>query len=85
MAIVVYLLCMVASAFCASMLIREYRRTGTRMLLWSGLSFTAWAVNHAFVFTDFVVLPGIDLSLVRSLAALIAITLLLHGLIWDAA
>jgi hypothetical protein len=54
-------------------------------LLWSSLSFVAWAANHAFVFMDLVVLPTVDLSLVRSLVALVAISLLLYGLIWDAA
>jgi hypothetical protein len=85
MATAVYVLCMVTSAFCAVLLLREYRRTRARLLLWSSLSFVAWAANNALVFTDLVVLPGIDLSLVRAVAALTAITLLLYGLIWDAA
>lgn len=84
-AVAVYLLCVVTSAFCATLLIREYRRTHTRLLLWSGLSFTGWAINHALVFTDLVVVPGADLSLIRAVAALIAVSLLLYGLIWDAA
>jgi len=65
--------------------LREYRRSRARLLLWSSLSFVAWAVNHALVFTDLVVLPGVDLSMIRALAALAAISLLLYGLIWDAA
>lgn len=85
MATAVYLLCMLTSAFCAVLLLREYRRSGARLLLWSSLSFVGWAANNALVFTDMVVLPGIDLSLVRALAALIAVSLLLYGLIWDAA
>jgi hypothetical protein len=83
MAVAVYLLCMLTSAFCAALLLREYRRTSTRLLLWSCLSFMGWAVNNALVFTDTVVLPGIDLSLLRGIAALVAVSLLLYGLIWD--
>lgn len=80
----VYLLCVLTSAFCAILLMREYRRTSSRLLLWSGLSFLGWAVNHALVFADLVVFPGFDLSLVRAVAGLAAISLLLYGLIWDA-
>jgi hypothetical protein len=84
MAIAVYMLCMLTSAFCAGLLLREYRRTSARLLLWSSLSFIAWAVNNALVFTDLVVLPGVDLSLVRGAAALTAVSLLLYALVWDA-
>jgi hypothetical protein len=85
MATAVYLLCMLTSAFCAILLLREYRRTRARLLLWSCVSFVAWAVNNALVFIDLVLLPvTIDLSLVRALVALIAISLLLYGLILDA-
>lgn len=85
MATSVYVLCMVTSAFCAVLLLREYRRTRARLLLWSSLSFVGWAANNAMVFMDLVVLPGVDLSLVRSVTALAAVSLLLYGLIWDAA
>jgi len=84
MAVAVYLLCMLTSAFCAALLLREFYRTQARLLLWSSLSFVAWAANNAFVFADLVVLPAIDLSIVRAVLALIAISLLLYGLIWDA-
>jgi hypothetical protein len=76
---------MLTSTFCALLLLREYRRTSARLLLWSGLSFTGWAVNNALVFTDLVIVPGVDLSVVRALAGLAATSLLLYGLIGDAA
>lgn len=81
----VYTLCMLTSAFCAVLLLREYRRSRARLLLWSSLSFVAWAVNHALVFTDMIILPAGDLSLMRSIVALLAVSLLLYGLAWDAA
>ena len=49
MATSVYLLCMLTSGFCAMLLLREYRRTSTPLLLWSGLSFVGWAINNALV------------------------------------
>ena len=81
MAVAVYALCMLTSAFCAVLLLREFRRTGARLLLWSSLSFVAWAANNALVFTDLVVLPASDLSVVRSGVALVAVSLLLYALI----
>jgi hypothetical protein len=85
MATAVYLLCMLTSAFCAALLLREYRRTSARLLLWSSLSFVGWALNNALVFADLVVFPGNDLSTARTLTSLVAVSLLLYGLVWDAA
>ena len=85
MAVAVYLLSMLTSAFCAVLLLREYRRTRTRLLLWSSLSFLGWALNNALVFTDLVLLTTVmDLALPRALVALASIALLLYGLVWDA-
>jgi hypothetical protein len=83
MATFVYVLCVLTSTFCAVLLLREYRRSRARLLLWSSLSFIAWAVNNALVFADLAALPGVDLSLVRASASVSAVSLLLYGLIWD--
>ena len=85
MAVAVYVLCMLTSAFCAILLLREYRRSPARLLLWSSLSFVAWAANNALVFTDLVVYPQGDLSLIRAVVAVTAVSILLYGLVWDAA
>ncbi len=85
MATAVYFLCAVTSTLCAALLIREYvRRPHTRLLLWSSLSFTALALSNALVFTDFVVFPDVDLSLLRAATACAAVALLLFGLVWEA-
>jgi len=80
----VYVLSFLTSSFCATLLMREYWRTRSRLLLWSSISFMFWALNHAMVFTDLVMFPELDLSLTRASLALVAISLLLYGLIWDA-
>ena len=84
MATAVYFLCALTSAACAMALIRDYFRRHTRFLLWASLSFTGFAVSNALVFTDFVILPEVDLSLLRAGSACLAITLLVIGLVWDA-
>jgi uncharacterized protein DUF5985 len=83
-AIIVYLLCVLTSGLCAVLLLREYRRRGARLLLWSGASFVGFAVSNALVFADLVVWPHVDLSLLRAITSSVAVGVLLYGLVWDA-
>ena len=80
----VYLLCFFTAAACAALLARSYRRTGTRMLLWSALCFVLLAVNNFLVILDLLVLPDADFRVLRHLTALVAVGVLLFGFIWDA-
>lgn len=79
----VYFLCALTSPVCAVALIREYVRRRSRLLLWSSLSFTCFAVSNALVFIDFVMLPTLDFALLRAGSACVATALLLVGLVWD--
>jgi Family of unknown function (DUF5985) len=79
----VYVLCALTSAACALLLVREYRRSRVRLLLWSSVAFVGLAMNNALVFADFVIVPDVDLALVRVLVALASVALLLASLIWD--
>ena len=80
----VYLLCLATSIACALLLARSYARTRTRLLLWSGLCFGFLALNNLIVVVDILILPtAIDLSLVRLVASLIAVSVLLYGFIWE--
>jgi Family of unknown function (DUF5985) len=79
---VVYLLCTATSLLCSVLLFRAYRRTGTRLLMWSGICFTCLCVNNVLLFLDIIVLGSdVDLSVWRGVAALIGIALLCYGLI----
>ena len=40
-------------------------------------------MTNALVFTDFILVPQIDLSVVRAATLCIAVALLLYGLVWD--
>jgi len=79
----VYVLCALTSFTCAWLLLRGYGRTRSRLLLWSSLSFVAFALNNALLFVDLVVVPEIDLSLVRASLSLLAVVILVIGLVWD--
>lgn len=80
---VVYLLCTFTSAVCALLLLLKYRRSHQMFLFLSGLCFVGFAVNNGILFADLVLLEQIDLSILRTLIALIGIGFLLWGLVWD--
>ncbi|HTU64292.1 MAG TPA: DUF5985 family protein [Polyangiales bacterium] len=83
MATGVYLLCALTSALCAVLLMREYRRSRARLLLWSGISFLGFACSNALAFTDFVVLPDVEIWPIRPGLTALSVAALLYGLVWD--
>ncbi|CAN5545670.1 hypothetical protein BH09GEM1_BH09GEM1_09280 [soil metagenome] len=83
MGIFVYSLCALTSLICAVMLLRGYRRSRVRLLLWSGLCFACFTLNNIILFIDVQVLPDRDLSVLRTLPSLLGMGLLLYGLVWE--
>ncbi len=83
MAELVYILCALTSAFCAVLLIRSYRGQRSRLLLWSSLCFAGLAVTNALLVIDLLVVPDVDLALLRAGVACGAMLMLLIGLIWE--
>lgn len=83
MAEAVYLLCALTSVACAVLLLRGWRRQGVRLLFYSGLCFAWLALNNLLLFIDLVLVPGVDLSVVRSATSFMGAATLLYGLIWD--
>ncbi|MBZ4330711.1 DUF5985 family protein [Corallococcus interemptor] len=83
MAEAVYILCALTSAACAVLLLRAWRRTRMKLLLYSGLCFLLFTVNNMLLFVDLVLIPAGDLSLARTVTSLAGASVLLFGLIWD--
>ena len=83
MAAAVYFLCALTSAACAMLLFRSYRQSQVRLLFWSTLCFVFFALNNMFLFVDLVIVPEVDLSVLRSLLALAGLGTLLFALLWD--
>ena len=83
MAETIYLLCAGTSLVTALLLFRMWRRRGTRLLLWSCLCFAGLAVNNVLLFVDLVVVPDVDLILLRSATAAVSVLLLVFGLVWE--
>jgi hypothetical protein len=83
MAAIIYSLCALTALGCALLLLRGYRRSRYRLLLWSGLCFAGLTANNLLLVLDKVALPEVDLSIWRTLVALVSMAILLFGLIWD--
>ena len=83
MAITIYILCLLTSLACAWLLFASYRRTGYRLLFWSGACFAVMTLNNLFLLLDKIVFPNIDFLPARIVSALLATCLLLYGLIYE--
>lgn len=81
-AVIVYALCALTSLACALLLLRGYGRSRARLLFWSGLCFAGLFVNNAMLIVDW--RAQSDLSVLRSLPALVGVALLIYGLVWEA-
>ena len=80
----VYLLCLITSLACAGLLTRAWRRSRSKLLLWTALSFGFLALNNLFLVADMIVFSGLALRWQRHLSGLVAISILLYGFIWEA-
>jgi hypothetical protein len=79
----VYVLCFLTSLACAILLLRGFAKSRVRLLFWSGLCFLGFALNNALLFADFVVFPGTDLEMIRTLPTLAGLIVLIFGLVWE--
>jgi uncharacterized membrane protein len=81
---VVYLLGMFVALACGVLLVRGYRRSRQRLLLWSSICFLGLALSGALLFFDLSVLgKNIDLHMVRRAVTASSLLVLLYGLVWD--
>lgn len=81
MALTVYALCALTSLACALLLLRGFRRSRARLLLWSGLCFAGLFINNALLVVDSRI--GYDLSITRSIPAVLGVLALMYGLIME--
>lgn len=81
--VAIYLLCFATAATCALLLLRGWRASGTRLLMWSGFCFALLALNSLAVICDIILFPDIDFTPARHLSSLAAVSVLLVGLVWE--
>ncbi|MBN8530750.1 MAG: hypothetical protein J0L97_02660 [Alphaproteobacteria bacterium] len=84
MAGIIYGSCALAALLCCLLLLRAYRASGYRVLLWGGLCFMGMTLNNVLLVIDKLVVPTmVDLSPWRLTVSLLSMLILLYGLIWD--
>ena len=81
---IVFILCALTSLGCSALLFRAYRRSKAQMLMWSSFCFLGLAINNALLYVDVIVVPNVDLSILRELPAVAGVGCLLYGLILKA-
>lgn len=81
----VYLLSALTSAACAILLLRSYRNSRVRLLLWSGLAFVGLTANDVLRWMDIRIFStSVDLSAWRLIPAVMGLAVLCYGMIWEA-
>ncbi|MBK5260880.1 MAG: hypothetical protein JJE51_14915 [Thermoanaerobaculia bacterium] len=75
----IYVLCLAVSGVCVFFLLRGWRESRVRLLLWSAIGFTGIALNNLLLVIDTQI--AADLSVWRGAPALIGITIFIWGLV----
>lgn len=83
MAAIVYGLCAATAGLCAWLLFQAHGRTRYRLLFWSGLFFVISTFGNVLLMVDKLILPLVDLSVLRYVVSLAALWTLLWGLIFE--
>jgi hypothetical protein len=82
---IAYVLNVAVSLLCTVLLFNGWRRSHSRLLVWSACCFALLSLNGAFILVDVLVVgEDADLSVVRDLLAFAGFSVLLFGLIWEA-
>lgn len=82
----IYALCALTSVMCAVLLVRGYRQSRVRLLFWSAWCFVGLALNNVLLLIDLRILPDVvDLEIWRAVPAVIGLSLLVYGLVWESA
>jgi integral membrane sensor domain MASE1 len=83
MVLLIYALCASTALACSVLLLLGARRSGSRMLFWSGLCFAGLTFTNLLVIADHYLFRQMDLGPLRLGSAVVAIALLLYGLVFE--
>jgi len=78
-----YVLAILSSLTCATLLTRAYLQRRVRLLMWSAVCFVGLTINNVALFIDLVLFPDVDLRVLRLVPALLGMSCLLFGFILD--
>ncbi len=77
----IYILCALTSFLCTLLLLRRWKATKLGLLFWSGICFLTLTLANILLFVDRILVPHMDLALLRNSVTLLAIICMLFGLI----
>ena len=79
----VYILCAITALSCTLLLLRAWLSQRVRLLLWSAVCFLGLTIENVLLFVDMVILPEINLAMLRNAIALAGLLCLVLALILD--
>ena len=79
----VYIFGALSSMLCAGLLWRRYKISQNKLLLWSALCFLGLTINNILVFVDLILVPDVDLHVLRWSATAASLGLIVFGLVWE--
>lgn len=62
---------------------KAYSKTKSRLQLWVAICFIGLALNNILLVVDFEVVPTVDLTIARTVPALLGLIILIIGLVWE--
>lgn len=78
----IYALCAITAILCSVLLLRGWRQTRSRLLLWSGVCFAGLGLTNVMLVLDELVFTDAELIQPRLWVSLAALLLMLYGLIF---
>ena len=78
---IIYILCALTCLLCTVLLLRRWRDSRYGLLFWSGVCFLTLTVANILLVVDRIVVPNVDLAILRHSVTLLAIVSMLVGLI----
>lgn len=83
MAYTIFMLCAASALAAAVLLLKAWRRTRLRMLLWSGACFVGLTATNVLLMFDKIVFTTVDLTPLRLSIGLLSVLLLVVGLMLE--
>jgi hypothetical protein len=81
--VALYVLAILSSLTCATLLTRAYLKRRVRLLMWSAICFVGLTINNMALFIDLALFTEVDLRVLRLVPALLGMSCLLFGFILD--
>jgi hypothetical protein len=83
MSTLIYILCTATALLCTVLLFRGFRRSGVRLLFWSGLCFAGLTIENLLLLLDRTIWASTNDIPWRRYVALLGLLPLLYAMVWE--